>query len=124
MKVFILAALVAVAAAGAPLIAKTAIATDYIEPRPYHFQYAVDDPQYGPMMAQKEESNGNGITEGVYTVNLPDGRIQEVKYVVDGYSGFNAEVNYAGVAAHPQVPKAIAQPIYKPIVARPILGAH
>ncbi|XP_043189494.1 cuticle protein 19-like [Amphibalanus amphitrite] len=124
MQLLVLAALVAVATAGAPLAhGKVGIvAQDYYEPRPYHFQYAVDDPDYGPMMAQAEESNGNGLTEGYYTVNLPDGRIQNVKYIVDGYSGFNAEVSYAGLAAHPQVPKGIAQPVYGGHALRPIVG--
>ena len=130
MKVLLIAALVAVASAGAPIVGHGRVGygvQDYYEPRPYHFQYAVDDPHYGPMMAQAEESNGNGLTEGYYTVNLPDGRTQNVKYIVDGYSGFNAEVTYAGYAAHPEVPKGIAQPVYgghayRPIIGKPIIG--
>ena len=76
---------------------------DYAEPRPYHYQYAVDDPQYGPMFNKAEESDGAGNVQGSYAVNLPDGRTQIVKYVADHYNGFNAEVSYAGYAQHPQV---------------------
>jgi len=53
-------------------------------------------------MAQTEESDGEGNAQGYYSVNLPDGRTQHVKYVVDGYKGYNAEVSYDGYAAHPQ----------------------
>ncbi|XP_043208748.1 adult-specific cuticular protein ACP-20-like [Amphibalanus amphitrite] len=80
-----------------------AVAVDYAEPRPYHYQYAVDDPHYGPMFNKQEEADGAGNVVGSYAVNLPDGRTQIVKYVADGYSGFNAEVSYEGYAHHPQV---------------------
>ena len=78
-------------------------ATDYAEPRPYHYQYAVDDPHYGPMFAKQEEADGAGNVVGSYATNLPDGRTQIVKYVADHYNGFNAEVSYEGYAQHPQV---------------------
>ena len=78
-------------------------ANDYAEPRPYHYQYAVDDPQYGPMFNKEEQSDGSGTVQGYYAVNLPDGRTQHVKYVADHYNGYNAEVSYEGYANHPQV---------------------
>ena len=139
MQLFILAALVAAAAASGPLVNGNRGGyghgggyggqQDYYEPRPYHFQYAVDDPNYGPMMSQTEESNGNGQTQGYYSVNLPDGRTQHVKYIVDGYKGYNAEVSYEGYANHPQVPKGYAQPTYgghayRPVVAHGGVRAH
>ncbi|XP_043233879.1 adult-specific cuticular protein ACP-20-like [Amphibalanus amphitrite] len=80
-----------------------AVAVDYAEPRPYHYQYAVDDPHYGPMLNKQEEADGAGNVVGSYSVNLPDGRTQIVKYVADHYNGFNAEVSYEGYAHHPQV---------------------
>ncbi|KAF0302452.1 Adult-specific cuticular protein ACP-20 [Amphibalanus amphitrite] len=80
-----------------------AVAVDYAEPRPYHYQYAVDDPHYGPMFNKQEEADGAGNVVGSYAVNLPDGRTQIVKYVADHYNGFNAEVSYEGYAQHPQV---------------------
>ena len=76
---------------------------DYAEPRPYQYQYAVDDPQYGPMFNKAEQSDGAGTVQGSYAVNLPDGRTQIVKYASDAYNGFNAEVSYEGYAQHPQV---------------------
>jgi len=107
MKLLVLAALLAVAAAqhGAARGGHGhggGYGRDYDEPRPYHFEYAVDDPHYGPMMAQTEQSDGAGNAQGYYSVNLPDGRTQHVRYVVDGYKGFNAEVSYDGAANHPQ----------------------
>ena len=83
--------------------ARRGYADDYAEARPYHYQYAVDDPQYGPMFNKEEQSDGAGNVQGSYAVNLPDGRTQLVKYVSDGYNGFNAEVTYEGYAQHPQV---------------------
>ncbi|XP_037078124.1 adult-specific cuticular protein ACP-20-like [Pollicipes pollicipes] len=92
MRTFIIAALVAVAAAGRPAAVHGGYGggygrADYYEPRPYHFQYAVDDPHYGPMMAQSEQSNGDGA---------------HVKYYADHYAGYNAEVSYDGYANHPE----------------------
>jgi hypothetical protein len=42
------------------------------------------------------ESRDGDRTDGQYYVLLPDGRVQYVKYYVDGYSGYVAEVSYSG----------------------------
>ncbi|CAL4096980.1 unnamed protein product [Meganyctiphanes norvegica] len=58
----------------------------------YTFRYAVTFPNkkdYG----HEETRDGDTVT-GVYAVNLPDGRLQIVKYSVVGDSGFNATVTY------------------------------
>ena len=81
------------------------------EPRPYAFDYAVNDHYTGTNFAQNEKSDGHNA-EGSYTVALPDGRIQTVKYVADHYDGFNAEVSYKGEARHPEYKPAPAP--YKP----------
>ncbi|XP_037801925.1 uncharacterized protein LOC119596664 [Penaeus monodon] len=39
---------------------------------------------------------------GFYYVQLPDGRLQTVKYFVDGASGYVAEINYEGEANYPE----------------------
>jgi hypothetical protein len=44
---------------------------------------------------QKEVRDGK-LTKGVYFVELPDGRLQRVKYYVNGKSGYVADVSYKG----------------------------
>jgi hypothetical protein len=45
---------------------------------------------------------------GEYYVQLPDGRVQRVRYHIDKYSGFVAEVTYEGEAT---------KPVYEPVPA-------
>jgi hypothetical protein len=47
-------------------------------------------------------------------VLLPDGRLQTVKYYVDGYSGYVAEVSYSG---EPKYEDTYNKPAYKPAPA-------
>ncbi|XP_037075949.1 cuticle protein 19-like [Pollicipes pollicipes] len=110
MKVFIAAALLAVAAAApansyAPKPAysngPSYHQSSYKEPdhyhTPYQFEYAVNDHYSGSVFSQSENSDAKNVN-GYYSVNLPDGRTQHVKYVADhdGYGGYNAEVTYSG----------------------------
>ena len=74
---------------------------DYSEPRPYQFGYAVNDHYQGAVFSQNEQADAYGNVEGYYSVNLPDGRVQHVKYVANDY-GNNAEVTYTGEAQYPQ----------------------
>ena len=90
--------------------------SDYAEPpKPYHFQYGVDDSYgYGASFNQYEGSDGNAVS-GSYSVLLPDGRTQTVTYTADatGYGGYVADVQYSGYAnAAPHEPKHA--PAYKP----------
>ncbi|KAF0307474.1 Warthog protein 6 [Amphibalanus amphitrite] len=85
---------------------------DYSEPRPYQFGYAVNDHYHGAVFSQNEQADAYGNVEGYYSVNLPDGRVQHVKYVANDY-GNNAEVTYEGEAQYPQY-KPAYQPAYKP----------
>ncbi|XP_037068920.1 adhesive plaque matrix protein-like [Pollicipes pollicipes] len=99
------------------------------EARPYAFDYAVNDHYTGTNFAQKEESDGHN-TQGYYSVALPDGRVQHVKYVADHYGGYNAEVTYEGEATFPEYHPApaykaaapaykAAAPAYKPTYSHP-----
>ena len=87
---------------------------DYSEPRPYQFGYAVNDHYHGAVFSQNEQSDAYGNVQGYYSVNLPDGRVQHVKYVANDY-GNNAEVTYTGEAQYPKY----HQPSYKPARAYP-----
>ncbi|KAF0295511.1 Cuticle protein 18.6, isoform B [Amphibalanus amphitrite] len=127
MKVFIVAAVLAVAAAApAPENPPSYRPAPAYKPAPYHpepqykeeakpyaFDYAVDDKYTGTNFAQNEKSDGHNA-EGSYTVALPDGRIQTVKYTADHTNGFNAEVTYEGEAKYPEHHPA---PAYKPAPA-------
>ena len=86
----------------------------------YAYDYAVHDPHYGAQFAKKETSDGGNV-EGQYSVVLPDGRTQHVKYYADHYGGYNAEVSYEGYAQYPQhhapaykAAPAYHKPSYKP----------
>ncbi|XP_045106017.1 pro-resilin-like [Portunus trituberculatus] len=62
----------------------------------YDFSYQVKD-DYGNDFGHRENRDGD-YTEGFYYNHLPDGRVQKVKYVIDGDSGFVADVSYEGEA--------------------------
>ncbi|KAK8731369.1 hypothetical protein OTU49_007570 [Cherax quadricarinatus] len=70
------------------------------EPKPYAFTYGVQDDYAGTNFGQNEQSDGNTV-RGSYTVQLPDGRKQTVKYEADHYKGFVADVQYYGQAQYP-----------------------
>ncbi|KAK4315453.1 hypothetical protein Pmani_013369 [Petrolisthes manimaculis] len=59
---------------------------------PYDFGWGVDDPDSGNQFSQKEKSDGN-VVRGQYSVLLPDGRVQIVKYYDDG-GGFVVQLSY------------------------------
>ncbi|XP_037079577.1 pro-resilin-like [Pollicipes pollicipes] len=58
---------------------------------PYSFSWTVDEPDYGNNYGHSEESDGI-VTQGEYRVLLPDSRTQIVTYVVEGDSGYQAQV--------------------------------
>ncbi|XP_050728936.1 pro-resilin-like [Eriocheir sinensis] len=66
----------------------------------YGFQWSVEDDSTGNDFDHQEARDGDD-TQGVYTVQLPDGRRQTVTYHVDGDDGYIAEVTYEGVARYP-----------------------
>ena len=84
------------------------------EPRPYAYEYGVQDKYYGVDFGQNEKSDGKAVY-GSYHVLLPDGRVQNVKYTADHYTGYVADVAYSGVAAPYHPPKhAKSAPIHLP----------
>merc|ERR1711963_680759 len=70
-------------------------------PEPYAFQYGVADDYSQTHFSAGETSDGN-VVSGSYSVQLPDGRIQHVKYTADHYNGYVAEVTYEGTPHYPE----------------------
>ncbi|XP_037805116.1 cuticle protein 8-like [Penaeus monodon] len=70
------------------------------KPPRYNYNYGVADGYSGANFAASESRDGYK-TEGTYTVDLPDGRKQIVKYVDNG-DGLVAEVIYEGEAQYPE----------------------
>ncbi|XP_045603135.1 cuticle protein 7 [Procambarus clarkii] len=71
------------------------------EPKPYAFDYGVQDTYTGANFGHTENSDGKAV-KGSYSVALPDGRVQTVNYVADHVNGFQAEVTYEGQAVYPE----------------------
>ena len=98
MKVLVIATLLVVAvSAGGSGGHGAGYGGDYNVPTSYKFSYGVDDPHYGPKFSHSESNDGKAA-QGYYSVELPDGRTQHVKYHSDqyGYGGHNAQVTYSG----------------------------
>merc|ERR1712048_507179 len=72
------------------------------EVSPYTFTYAVADNYSKANFNAEETSDGASNVQGGYSVALPDGRIQHVKYVSNGYDGYVADVTYEGTAVYPE----------------------
>ncbi|XP_068210419.1 pro-resilin-like [Palaemon carinicauda] len=65
----------------------------------YNFEFAVEDGYSGADFNHQEEREEDN-TQGSYSVQLPDGRRQTVKYYINGDSGYVAEVTYEGEAQY------------------------
>ncbi|KAM7343173.1 uncharacterized protein ACRADG_010313 [Cochliomyia hominivorax] len=70
---------------------------------PFDFEYAVNDIETANDYAHKASSNGDVVT-GEYRVQLPDGRMQVVRYTADWKTGYHADVSYEGEPQFPQGP--------------------
>ncbi|XP_037801923.1 pro-resilin-like [Penaeus monodon] len=66
----------------------------------YDFNWAVKHDDSGNDFGYQEARDGDH-TQGSYYVQLPDDRLQTVRFVVDGDSGYVAEVSYEGEARYP-----------------------
>nr|XP_045624482.1 pro-resilin-like [Procambarus clarkii] len=114
-KILVLAAVVGVVVArpeapGYPRAASYGAPAYPDTPPRYDSQYAVSDGSGNDFGHQ--ESRNDYDTKGSYYVQLPDGRLQKVTYVVNGDSGYVAQVEYQGEAQYPAY-----QPSYKPAPA-------
>ena len=91
-------------------------------PEPYSYTYGVADDYSKAAFSAAETANADGAVTGEYTVALPDGRTQHVKYTADHYNGFVAEVTYEGVPVYPEAKSyapAPVKPSYAPAPAKP-----
>ena len=78
------------------------------------------DPRSNPQkFAQDETRQGDRLTNGQFTVLLPDGRLQRVVYKVDGDSGFVADVTYERPARLDPPPRPYVPPPPPPTTRRP-----
>ena len=71
-------------------------------PEPYTYTYGVADDYSKANFNAAETSDANGVVSGSYSVALPDGRIQTVKYTADHVNGYVAEVPYEGTPVYPE----------------------
>merc|ERR1712168_764414 len=93
-------------------------------PKPYAFEYGVEDQYSGAAFGQSEASDTK-VATGNYRVALPDGRTQIVDYTADPYGpgGYVADVKYDGVAHFPEAkPIVHAAPIHHVPIARPVIA--
>ncbi|XP_023332940.1 cuticle protein 19, partial [Eurytemora carolleeae] len=81
---------------------------------PYSYTYGVSDDYSKAAFNAAESSNGDGAVTGEYSVALPDGRTQHVKYTADHYNGYVADVTYEGVPVYPEVKAYAPKPAYAP----------
>merc|ERR1712076_6806 len=128
MKVFIISACLAAAASAASVYAPAPVAykpapayhaeTYPDEISPYTYTYAVADDYSKANFNAEEASDGASNVQGSYSVALPDGRIQHVKYSSNGYDGYVADVTYEGTAVYPEAQPYAPAPAYgKPAYA-------
>ncbi len=79
----------------------------------YSYGYVVRD-DYAGLNYDANEERTNYATTGGYSVLLPDGRTQHVRYRVDdATSGYIAEVTYEGEARYEE-PRYEPRPSYQP----------
>ncbi|XP_045106002.1 pro-resilin-like [Portunus trituberculatus] len=96
-KIAILLALVAVAVADRGYGSHSSEESYESSEAQYNFQWAVDHDPSSNEFGHQEARDGDN-TKGSYYVELPDGRVQNVAYYVNGDSGYIADVTYTGSA--------------------------
>merc|ERR1711935_942526 len=86
----------------APVAYKPYVDSYPAEEATYTYDFAVKDDYTSNDFGTKEARDGV-LTNGGYSVALPDGRIQTVTYTVNGGEGYVADVQYTGVPQYPPV---------------------
>ena len=70
------------------------------EPKPYQYAYGVRNEHTGTNFEASENFDGTKVN-GHYSVLLPDGRCQNVRYIADQYGGYIADVSYESYVHKP-----------------------
>jgi len=84
-----------------------------IPPKPFAYEYGVNDEYSGANFGQNEVQDEYGVVSGEYRVLLPDGRTQIVTYHADHENGYTADVKYEGVPHYePYHPKPAPAPYH------------
>merc|ERR1712106_798345 len=119
MKAVLAAALLSVAASAPAAQLIAAHPAGYAAAPPvYNYQYGVSDDYSGASFQQSETRDGYA-TSGSYTVALPDGRIQTVKYTDNG-DGIIQDVTYEGVPQYGPAVVAHGPIAHHAVVAHPV----
>ncbi|XP_068633599.1 pro-resilin-like [Battus philenor] len=63
-------------------------------PQPYEYKYDVEDPEKTLYFGANESGDAQGKVVGGYRVLLPDGRLMNVEYTVEGESGFVPKITF------------------------------
>ncbi|CAG4969577.1 unnamed protein product [Parnassius apollo] len=63
-------------------------------PTPYEYKYDVEDPEKTLYFGANESGDAQGKVVGGYRVLLPDGRLMNVEYTVEGESGFVPKISF------------------------------
>ncbi|XP_013144141.1 PREDICTED: pro-resilin-like [Papilio polytes] len=63
-------------------------------PTPYEYKYDVEDPEKTLYFGANESGDAQGKVVGGYRVLLPDGRLMNVEYTVEGESGFVPKITF------------------------------
>jgi len=74
------------------------------DPKAYQYEYAVEvGNKYDKGNHKKSESqDSEGNVEGVFSLTLPDGRLQTTKYTANDKTGLLADVAYEGEPVYPK----------------------
>lgn len=60
----------------------------------YEYKYDVEDPEKTLYFGANESGDAQGKVVGGYRVLLPDGRLMNVEYTVEGESGFVPKITF------------------------------
>ena len=121
-----------VALASGALAKSVPVAPPAYEARPlsYSFGYGVQE-NYYPTIFGHDETAEPSVVNGCYSVLLPDGRTQTVRYTADpaGYGGYNPTISYSTdgsgcngkyvAAPAPPAPPKVYRPAPPPTTPRP-----